>query len=94
MEYSQIAKNKIIEDYISRVDFKNGNFSVKQMKTDLKSVLHEEPAINIGYVKENTLMEDLKTKKVIEKVETITIYYTDGYDNNNKLITRKIELYV
>jgi hypothetical protein len=94
MEYSQIAKNQIIQNYISQVDFKNGNFSVKQMKYELKNLLQEEPAINIGYVKEKMLMEDFKTEKVVEKVETITIYYSDGYDNNNKIITRKIELYV
>jgi len=67
-------KEKTINNYLSSIDLTNMN--IKQMKNDLKTLIGEEPAIKLNYIKEKTLYETENEERTIEKLNSITITFT------------------
>jgi hypothetical protein len=93
---SKQVKEQMIQNYINSVDF-GGDFSVAKMKSDLKTILHEMPALEVKYVKNKLLTEDKKGNKVSvvdEKVKSVVIAFTDGFDNNGNIVVHRVEFYI
>ncbi len=93
---SSEMKEQMIQNYILQVDFK-GDFSVSRIKTDLKNILHETPAVEVKYKKDKIITEDLNgnsVEKVDEKVKSIVIAFSDGVDNHNRPIVHRVEIYI
>lgn len=87
MVNSAQMKEQMITEYVKNIDFLTQNFSVKQIKEDLKTILMETPAINIEYNKENMIVEDKTTgeKTTVREsnVKSITIAFSDGEQEIN-----------
>ncbi len=95
MNMSAQMKEQMIQNYVLKIDF-SGDFSVLKIKTDLKSILQETPAVEIKYKRDKLVTEDLKGNKIItidEKVKSIVIAFSDGVDAHNRPIVHKVEFY-
>jgi hypothetical protein len=79
-----------IMNYISKINFNRDNWSLKAIKEDMRRFLGEEPGIEIVYMKDVMLNEDGSGSKEIEKVETISIVFTD-LDDKLKRVEFKID---
>jgi len=79
----QTIKENAIRDYVSDIDFKSENWSLKSIKEDLRKFLGEEPAIDVIYV-----MINEATKKPVEflNVDKVEIIFYD-IDEKFKKIT-------
>ena len=55
MNSAQI-KEQMVTDYVKNIDFISQNFSIKQIKEDLKTILMEIPAVEVEYNKENIIV--------------------------------------
>jgi len=79
-------KRESIKNYISKINFKDeSKWSVKQIKSDLRSMLGEEPAIKITHKKDVYINELLGESQEIQTTEKIAITFTD-IDNKIKTI--------
>jgi hypothetical protein len=74
-------KQKIIDNYIYRV-IENGYIDVKTVKSDLKIMLEEEPAVELKYVNDTVLNEDGREYRENEKLHSIIVYYTYMSEQN------------
>ena len=74
MDSLQAFKEKAINNYLSGIDMQDMN--INQMKSDLKSLLGEEPAIKLNYIQEKSLNEAGDEEKIIETLDTVTITFT------------------
>ncbi len=79
-----------ITEYISKVNFKRDDWSIKSIKEDMRRFLGEEPGIEISYKKDVLLNEDGSGSKEIEKVEKISIVFTD-LDDKFKRVEFKLD---
>jgi hypothetical protein len=88
MDTSASYKEQMIRDYIMKVNFK-GNFSVKQIKEDLRRIIKETPGVELKWKKDDIVNEINGTSKIVESVKSITIAITDGenYDGTSKVHT-------
>lgn len=81
MESAEMKENMITE-YIKNIDFANQNFSVEDIKKEIKNIILEYPAIEVSYTKDRQITEDKNSgqkKEVIEEnVKSITIAFSDG----------------
>lgn len=94
MDAHSLMTEQMIQNYLSSVDFKNGNFSVAQIKSDIQRIIGEVPAVKVKWnaaLKQNE-MTGASTR--VESVESVTIGFTSGEDENGKPNVRKIEIYV
>jgi hypothetical protein len=86
MDPLKVFKEKTINNYISNdVDF--DNIDVNKIKRDLRNLLGEEPAVMLNYGVEKMIPEGESEEKRVEKLESISIYYTyETYvDGKNRL---------
>ncbi len=74
-------KEVSIRDFIANYDFTNDNWSVKEIKTNLKRLLGEVPAIKINYEKDVMINEVSGESKEVSKLTSIAIIFTDLDDN-------------
>lgn len=81
MDDIKMFKEKIINDYIYNFDLNNAG--VHDIKSGLKSLLGEEPAVKFVYKEQLRLNETTGLKERMEnELEAIEIYYTYiGSDN-------------
>jgi hypothetical protein len=96
MQTSAMMKEQIIGDYIAKLNLKSGNFSVKAIKEDLRRLLKEEPAVQIGWKKEEltTEVRGVNVTKNVESVKSVTIAFTDGEDPLGKPRVHSVTYYV
>lgn len=85
MNNIKMFKENIIRQYVSDV-ISDGYVDVKQMKRQLKDVLKEEPGIELKYLKDTILNEDTNTVSEVEKLHSISIYYTYEIEDNGNSI--------
>jgi hydrogenase maturation factor HypE len=78
-------KEDSIRKFILDYDFSNENWSVNEIKANLKRLLGEEPAIKINYNKDVAVNEISGEAKEITKLASISIVFTDLDDNMKKL---------
>lgn len=77
MNTSALYKEQMIREYIMNVNFK-GNFSVKQIKEDLRRIIKEVPGIDLKWNRDDIVSEVTGASKVVESVKSITVAITDG----------------
>jgi uncharacterized protein (DUF1499 family) len=94
MNTSAQIKEKHIKDYITGVDF-TGEFSVREIKENLRKIIKETPGIEIVY-KRDTYLAEVKGGKdrVVEKVKTVSIAFTDGEDDNGIPRVHKVTYFI
>ena len=78
-------KEYSIREYISKIDFKNDDWKLSQLKEDLRRFLGEEPAIDIIYKKDVMVNEFSGEAKEIMDVDKIQIVFTDTDDKFKKI---------
>lgn len=72
-----------VSDYVSKVDFKNPDFSIDEFKNDLGKILGMKPSVKLKWHTSETVNELLKQsgatnyKEIVEKVEQINITFVD-----------------
>lgn len=92
-EWQKIIEQHISE-YIATVDFKHPDFSIQELKTNLKKIIGSEPNVKLKWnttEKVNELLKDSGTehyKEIIEKVEEVNLVFMnpDGKPIPLKLI--------
>lgn len=70
-------KESAIRDYISRIDFKNSDWSIYKMSEDMKRFLGEKPAINVIYEKNISINEFSSEVKEFMDINKVQIIFTD-----------------
>jgi hypothetical protein len=66
-------KEALIYEYLYN---RPSGWTIQSMKRDLRKVLHEEPAINVHWVKSQRLNESTNLFEAVEVPTSITVYYT------------------
>jgi hypothetical protein len=91
-EWQKIIEQNV-QEYISKVDFKHPDFSLVQLKKDLKQIVGSEPNVRLKWSKTEKVNELLRDsgakdyKEIVEKVDQVDIMI---YSPDNKLIPIKL----
>lgn len=78
-------KATAIKEYISKIDFKNDDWSIHKISSDMQRFLGETPAIDISYKKDVMVNELSGESKEIKGLNKVSIYFTDTDDKIKKL---------
>lgn len=78
-------KQDLIRNYLMNIDFNRDDWSLTNIKTDMRKFLGEEPGIDIVYKKDVILNEIKGEAEEIKTVERICIVFTDLDDKFKKL---------
>ncbi len=78
-------KEMAIREYISKIDFKNDDWSINKIKEDMRRFLGEEPGIDIIYKKDIMLNEVTGKAHEIKDIDKVQIVFTDTDDRFKKL---------
>jgi hypothetical protein len=78
-------KSDAIRSYLINIDFNRDNWSLSDIKRDMRTFLGEEPGIDIIYKKDVILNEVRGEAEEIKKIEKISIVFTDLDDKFKKL---------
>jgi hypothetical protein len=78
-------KEMAIRDYISKIDFKNDDWKLSELKENMRRFLGEEPGIDIIYKKDVMVNEVSGESKEFVDVDKIQIIFTDTDDKFKKL---------
>ena len=78
-------KEIAIRDYISKIDFKNDDWKLSELKENMRRFLGEEPGIEVVYKKDVMVNEVSGEAKEFVDVDKIQIIFTDTDDKFKKL---------
>ena len=78
-------KESMIRQYVSNIDFKNGEWGLARIKEDMRKLLGEEPAIDVIYKKDVMINEVTGMAKEFIDVDKIQIVFTNTSDKFQKL---------
>jgi len=78
-------KEMSIREYISKIDFKNDDWKLSQIKEDMRRFLGEEPGIDILYKKDVMVNEFTGESKEFKDIDKIFVIYTDTDDRFKKI---------
>jgi hypothetical protein len=78
-------KEIAVREYIQRVDFISGDWSIHTIKEDMRRFLGEEPAIDVIYKKDVMVNEVTGKAQEIKEVDKIQIVFTDTDDRFRKV---------
>lgn len=78
-------KEMAIRDYISKIDFKNDDWKLSELKENMRKFLGEEPGIDVIYKKDVMVNEFSGESKEFVDVDKIQIIFTDTDDKFKKL---------
>jgi hypothetical protein len=78
-------KEMAIRDYISKIDFKNDDWKLSQIKEDMRRFLGEEPGIDILYKKDVMVNEFTGESKEFKDIDRVFIIFTDIDDRFKKI---------
>ena len=78
-------KEIAIRDYISKIDFKNDDWKLSELKENMRRFLGEEPGIEVVYKKDVMVNEVSGESKEFVDVDKIQIIFTDTDDKFKKL---------
>lgn len=78
-------KEMAIREYILRIDFKNDDWRLSQIKEDMRRFLGEEPGIDIIYKKDVLLNEATMKAEEFVDIDRIQIIFTDTDDRFKKI---------
>lgn len=78
-------KEMAIRDYISKIDFKNDDWKLSELKENMRKFLGEEPGIDVIYKKDVMVNEVSGESKEFVDVDKIQIIFTDTDNKFKKL---------
>lgn len=78
-------KEMSVREYISKIDFKKGDWKLSIMKEEMRKFLGEEPAIDVIYKKDVFINEVTQVAKEIIDVDKIQIVFYDTDERFKKL---------
>jgi len=78
-------KENSIREYLSSVDFKNSDWSIKELEEGMRPFLGEAPGIDVDYKKDVLINESEGTATEYKRIEKIKIVFTDLDDEYKKL---------
>ncbi len=78
-------KEIAIKDYISKIDFKNDDWRLSQIKEDMRRFLGEEPGVDIIYKKDVMINEFTGEAKEFKEIDKVQIIFTDLNDRFKKI---------
>ncbi len=78
-------KEMAIRDYISKIDFKNDDWKLSELKENMRRFLGEEPGIEVVYKKDVMVNEFTGESKEFLDIDKIQIVFTDTDDRFKKL---------
>lgn len=78
-------KEMSIRDYISKINFKNDDWKLSQIKEDMRRFLGEEPGIDILYKKDVMINEVTGKAQEFKDIDRIQIIFTDTDDRFKKI---------
>lgn len=78
-------KADAIRSYLAGIDFKREDWSLSDIKRDMRVFLGEEPGVDIVYKKDVILNEVKGEAEEIKTVEKVSIVFTDLDDKFRKL---------
>lgn len=87
------TKESIIEEYLKTINFKDSKLSVNVIKNTLRSMISEEPAVQLNWNKMKSINEISNKETIVETVSSIKIIYTVN-DAEGKLTTKTLTYYV
>jgi hypothetical protein len=76
MDTVKLEKEKIINNYLSSIDLSENNIDINKIKSDLKTLLQEEPAVTLNNKTEEMITEQGKEPKIVTSLESMSIIYT------------------
>lgn len=74
-----------IKEYLSKIDFKNDDWSIHKIEQDMKRFLGEVPAIDISYRKDVMVTEFTGETKEIKEINKVSVVFTDTDDKYKKI---------
>lgn len=74
-----------IKEYLSKIDFKGGDWSINRIGQEMQRFLGEVPAIDISYKKDVMVTEFNSETKEIEEVNKVSVVFTDTDDKYKKI---------
>jgi hypothetical protein len=78
-------KESAIREYISKIDWKRGNWSYVQVEEDMKRFLGERPTIEVSYEKDVMVNEVTGESKEFKKLSKLGVIFTDTDDKIKKI---------
>lgn len=78
-------KEIAIREYISKIDFKNDDWKLSQIKENMRRFLGEEPGIEIVYKKDVMVNEFTGESKEFLDIDKIQIIFTDTDEKFKKI---------
>lgn len=78
-------KEMAIREYISKIDFKNDDWKLSEMKENMRRFLGEEPGIEVVYKKDVMVNEVSGESKEFLDIDKIQIVFTDTDDKFKKI---------
>lgn len=78
-------KEVAIKDYLSKIDFKNDDWSIHKISQDMQKFLGEVPAVDIHYKKDVMVTEFTGESKEIMEINKVSVVFTDTDDKIKKL---------
>jgi hypothetical protein len=78
-------KEQAIRNYLSNIDWKRDSWSYNQVEENMRAFLGERPSLDIVYKKDVIVNEVLGETKEIQRIEEITVVFTDTNDMIKKI---------
>jgi len=78
-------KEIAIREYISKIDWKRDNWSYQRIEEDMKKFLGERPTLDVKYQKDVMVNEVSGESKEFNRLESISVIYTDTDDRIKSL---------
>jgi hypothetical protein len=94
MDAHSIMTEQVIQNYLATIDFKNANFSVAKMKSELKQLLGETPAVKINWDAQTHLNEVTGDTTRTENIVSVTVAYSSGEDEKGMPIIKRFETFI
>lgn len=74
-----------IKEYLSKIDWRNDDWSIHQISQDMKKFLGETPGIDIIYKKDVMVIETTGESREFKKLNKVNVVFTDTDDQIKKL---------
>jgi hypothetical protein len=78
-------KEMSIREYISKIDFRNDDWKLSQIKEDMRRFLGEEPGIDIIYKKDVLINETTGKAQEFKDIDKVQIIFFDTDERFKKL---------
>lgn len=87
------TKESIIEEYLKNVNFSDPKFSVNRIKQELRTMLKEEPGIQLSWQVHKAVNEVTNKETIVEKINTVKVVYTTQ-NAEGQLVTKSMVYYI